>query len=158
MPNLTIAQIEDALLAAIRADSDLKLVANGGYTKLIDSYAGQFEQAKDEIILLYPCVLVLFVKAAYDTNANRSADCRLTFDVLVADQNLRGSKGAARGSAGSVGTYRMMEDVRDLLQGNRLGLDALDPLHLTQQSLVAYTPDISVYALEFECGMVVRNI
>lgn len=159
MANLTLNQIEDALLNAIKADADLALVANGGYVKTIESYAGQFEQAAETLLLIFPAVFAVFVQDDYEPGTNEETEVEpMLLTVLVADQNLRGNEAARRGQAGSIGTYRMMDDLRDLLQGATLGLADLEPLQIRRRAAVVNARDLSVYAVEFQTQFLVAKV
>lgn len=159
MANITVAQIEDAILAAIRADSELALVTQGGYSKMIENYAGEFELDKvEDIILLFPAIFVVFVQADYQPSTNEETNTKPMFTILVADENLRGNLEARRGGVVGIGTYRMMEDIRNLLQGNDLGIEGLGPLQIVRQVSVVNNPSMSIYAMEFETDHCVTTV
>ena len=151
MANLTLLQIEDALLKTIRESATLGLLKHGGYCRTIESYGGQFELALDEVIVLYPCVFVALAEETISplTHDGGSDVGPSTWIVLVADRNLRGNAAARRGDVQNPGAYRMMDDARDLLQGSALGLTGLDPLQLTKRTALVQQRDLAVYALEF---------
>lgn len=154
MPNLSFTDIEAALLATIRADSDLRLVANGGYSRTIEGYEGQFEtEIMAEILVLFPCVLAVVTQCEFVHETSRQLLGEpLSITVLLGDQNLRGHDKAKIGTAGSIGVYRMIDDLLDLLTHHRLGLDEslFDPLLPRRVAAVVHRKDLSVYAVEFE--------
>ena len=159
MANLTIAQIEDALLAAIGADDTLKLVAAGGWTKTLESYGGQFEGIAEDLLVLYPCIFVLFESGQFSARTQRTVHADpLTFHVLVGDQNLRGNEAARRGGAGGIGAYAMATAMRNLLEGNKLGLDGLAPCHVTRIESELNAKDLSICSLAVETSCWLANI
>ena len=151
MANLTLIEIEDALLTTVRESATLGLLKHGGYCRTIESYGGQFELALDEVIVLYPCVFVALAEETIAPLTHRGdSDVRpSTWIVLVADRNLRGNAAARRGDVRNPGAYQMMDDARTLLQGSALGLTGLDPWQLTKRTAVLQQRDLAVYALEF---------
>lgn len=151
MANLTLIDIEAALLKTIRESGTLGLLKSGGYCRTVESYAGQLELAMDEILVLYPCVFVAMAEEILSplTHGGDAAVEPSTWIVLVADRNLRGNAAARRGDAQNPGAYKMMDDARDLLQGHALGLTGFDPLQLTKRTALLQQRDLSVYALEF---------
>lgn len=139
----TLAQIEDGILAT------LNQVPISAYIRTIDSYHGELEGEIDSIILRFPAIFVAFEGADYEarTTSGRVQSAEVSFFVLVCDRNLRGNKAARRGEAGSVGTYRMLEDVRGLLLGKRPAtLPNLAPFQLSRETDEANRKDLSIYS------------
>lgn len=156
---LTLNQIETALLDTIGADSDLKLKSAGGYSRTIETYEGQLEQTLEEVLHLFPCVFAAIVECTFQTETSRQLIGKpLSITVLLGDQNLRSNKAARRGEAGSVGVYKMVDDLLDLLTNHRLGLDEtlFDPLFPVRMGALLHRKDAAVYAVEFE-GSYVRD-
>lgn len=159
MANITVAQIEDAILDAIRTDSALGLVTNGGYSKMIENYAGQFElENVQDIIVMFPAIFVVFVQGEYRADTNEESFTKLTFTILVADENLRGNVAARRGGVAGIGTYRMMQDIRNVLQGKQLGIEGMGPMQMVRQVAVVNIPTMSIYAMEFETDFWVTTV
>ena len=151
MANLTLIEIENALLKTIRESATIGLLKHGGYSRTIESYGGQFELALDEVIILYPCVFVALAEETIEplTQQGSSDVHPSTWTVLVADRNLRGNAAARRGDVQNPGAYQMMDDARNLLQGHALGLIGFDRLQLTKRTALLQQRDLAVYALEF---------
>jgi len=137
----TIAQMEDAILDALKADEILSDLC-----RTIDSYNGEaleFAQELDQTVIALPAVLVLYTGSAFSEPANRSFDDEMNFLLLVAASNLAGRKSAARAA------YEILEAVKDCLIDVNLDLD-IEPLHPVGVDLVAVTKRTAVYGLNLK--------
>jgi len=119
---LTIAQIEDAIIAALQA-SDLADVC-----KTIDTYGGEIEDLMREVatlIIPLPAVFVLYMGSKLSEPANRSYDDELTFGLVAITKSLRGRADLR------TGMYEILEilKTKGLLIDNNLGLEPkIEPL------------------------------
>jgi len=137
---VTIAEIEDAILAALKA-SDL-----AGVCKTIDTYHGELDDLVKEINRLtipFPAVLVLYGGSAFSEPANRSYDEEPVFTVLHIAKDLRGR------SALRDGIYEMLEITRETLIDKNLGLD-IEPLHPVSIAAVMVTGLLSIYSFDIK--------
>jgi phage gp37-like protein len=140
----TVTQIEDAIIDALK-DSVM-----GTYCKKIDSY--QLEEAEDieKQIQLFalnlPCALVIYSEGIYARYPNKRLDLKMRFSILLCAQNLRGEGEPRRGT---VGTYKMINDLRTILTGKRLDLE-IDPLFPVRETSEVNTASFSAYSIEFE--------
>jgi len=156
MANETIAQVENAIIAALEAEYATQ---NGGYAKTIESYSGQFEQAVETVVLLFPAMLVVFGGDEYnDANGqNTIYNERDRFTVFVGCSNLRGDVARRHGVASEIGLYEMLDDVRSTLVGSSLGLD-IEPFRIIRRKALHVSKRANVYALEFETQLDYTNL
>ena len=152
--NETIAQIEDAILAAL---DPLKSGAEGIFAKKIETYQGDLNQTSIDdltayLALSYPAIMVMYLGSrATEDEANLYHDIQ-TWGVIVAAQNLRGEKEARRGNGIDAGSYEMIEAVKKILTGNSLGLTVQPPSLKTIDSLIV-GPGISIYSMTFDVDL-----
>lgn len=138
----TITEIEDAIITALKA-SDM-----ASYCKKIDSYQIEAGDLEEQIILLaktLPCCLVIYFESDFEHFPNKQQNENLIFSVLVCAQSLRGTGDQRRGTAG---TYQMLEDLRSILTGQRLGL-TIDPLMPVRRRAEINTVNFSAYSMDF---------
>lgn len=150
MANITITQIEDAMITAV-SNKCKKGVAQGGYVRTVDTYGGELMGALEALTARFPCVLFEFdrfensVLAAKGTAA-LARRRKLFFNIYIAAQNLRSEKKARRGTGG---TYAMIEDVSDALDGQQLGL-AIGAIDITDVEVIDNLPGVSAYRMGAE--------
>lgn len=125
---LIYAALEDAAIARIRGASDAN--ALGYRLAEVASYGGEFD---DETFFTqvrkFPAA---WVTVGGDKPKRISAkvwQCSLTLAIMVGTRNVRGERSARRGAINEPGSYQLLQDVRDLLAGQQLGLD-ITPLAL----------------------------
>lgn len=128
---LIYAALEDAVIARVKGASDSN--ALGYKLAQVGSYGGEFD---DEAFFTqfrkFPAV---WVTVGGDKPKRISAkvwQCALTVAVMVGARNVRGERRTRVGvKVGAqildVGSYQLLQDVRDLLSGQSLGLD-ISPL------------------------------
>ena len=144
----TVSQIEDQILAAL---------AVVDYAKRIDTYQGQLTQATlDEIVTRlavdFPAILVVYLGSRLNEDPTYLYNDAQVWGVFVAARNLRSEKEARRGGAGGIGTYQMIEDVKNILTGNSLGF-VIQPLSLKAVDSILIEDGLSVYGLTFETAI-----
>lgn len=138
----TITEIEDAIIEALEA-SDM-----AGYCKKIDSFQIEGGDLEEQIRIFagqLPCVLVTYVGGEYIHPPSRQ-EREMTFSILVCAQSQRGGGEARRGT---VGTYKMLDDLRTALTGTRVGLD-INLLLPTREAMEINTKFFSAYSMEFK--------
>ena len=145
MAGETIAQVEDAIIAALKPLD---------YLRALETYQGQLTEATlDEIVtrlaVNFPAALVLYLGSRLEESPTYLYGDVQTWGVYVAAKNLRGEKEARRGGAAAVGTYEMIEGVKKQLTGNALGL-SIQPLSLKAIDSILVEDGLSVYGLTFE--------
>ncbi|MDA3832601.1 MAG: DUF1834 family protein [Spirochaetales bacterium] len=139
----TIEQIEDAIITAVDG-----LKASQG-VRTIKSYQGELEESDiKRLIALFPAIYVVYGGSTYAEHGARKIE-KMTYHLFVCDKNLRAEDEARRGGTQNVGTYAMLDGVRDLLYGKQLSLE-INPLALIRQTPVWFGGGISVYAAEYE--------
>lgn len=117
-----LAEIENAIIERIASAQGL-----GYRLGEVDSYAGQLDSL-DVAIRVFPAVWVM-VKGSGKPKPNGAEKwlIPLTVTVFCSAMNQRGEKWTRHGSAGSVGSFQILEDVQALLVGQDFGLE-IQPL------------------------------
>lgn len=156
---LAYAQIEDAVIAAVKAASDGGAL---GYRILeAGSYGGQFD---DETFFTqfrrFPAVWVTVAGGKPKRLGAKTWEVSPVIAVMVGARNVRGERHTRHGSVGEVGTYQMQQDVRDLLVGSRLDL-GIAPLAIGADRTLFNTrigrDGLSVLAQEFHTTFTYRQ-
>jgi phage gp37-like protein len=139
----TITEIEDAIIKVLRES------VMGSYCKKIDSYQIEGGDLEEQIRIFagqLPCMLVIYSEGNYIRFPNKRLELEMKFSILVCAQNLRGMGDPRRGA---IGTYKMIEDLRTVLTGQRLNLE-IDPLFPAREVLEVNTKSFSAYLMEFK--------
>ena len=153
MPNETITQVEDAILAALNL-APIGPVGGAGYARTLDSYQGELEDEDlNRILRLFPAVLVVYDSSRYAKSAQGVYDETMRFRVLVASRNLRGEKAQRRGDSDVIGTYEMLRDVRGLLANKVVGALDVGPVEPVAERFVVNTRDASIYEAVYEVAV-----
>lgn len=149
---LLYAQLEDAVIARIQQASDANTL---GYRfKHVDSYGGEFD---DESFFAqfrqFPAAWVTVGGDKPKRIGARSYLCAVKLAVMVGARNVRGERHTRRGAVGEPGVYQMLQDVRDLLDGQKLALP-IRPLQLGAARTLFNTRlasgALAVFAAEFD--------
>jgi phage gp37-like protein len=138
----TITQIEDAIIATLKAS------AMNAYCKKIDSYqieGGDLEEQIRLFSLQLPCVLVVYAGGDYSHPPGKRQEREMKFSLLACAQSLRGAGEPRRGT---VGTYKILDDLRSILTGSRVGLD-IDMLFPEKEEAEINTKSFSAYSITF---------
>ena len=141
MSNVT-GQIEDAVLSAIEA---LKDGQPSGYLRTARSYSGNFAKARVEIALMTPAALVRFEEAETKRHGGVN-EVRSRWTITVVDNSAYGEESRRRGITGQLahpGTYKILSDIRGLLDGQTLVTDTA-PLRLVSEGPVKSDESASV--------------
>jgi phage gp37-like protein len=145
---ITLSDVEDGILAAIRGDEVLAAAL-----KTIESFQGQNLQAiEDELAHTphrFPGVFVVFVGADYKPLTQFEEEADFTFALLAVAQSLRGNQAARRGTSGSMGTYSILNELRRLLIGNTLNLTEVLPMWLHREDAVHNSKALSIYEARY---------
>jgi phage gp37-like protein len=139
----TITEIEDAIINTLKT-SDM-----GAYCKKIDSYQIEEGDLEEQIRLFagqLPCVLVVYSIGDFVHHPNKQQDKEMIFSILVCAQSMRGGGESRRGT---VGTYKMLDDLRLTLTGKRLEL-TIDPLMPVNEKAEVNTKMFSAYSMDFK--------
>ena len=138
----TITEIEDAIIETLKAS------AMGSYCKKIDSYQIEGGDLEDQIRIFamqLPCALVIDSSGDFVHHPNKQQDKEMIFSILVCAQSMRGGGESRRGT---VGTYKMLDDLRSTLTGQRVGL-TIDPLMPVNEKAEVNTKMFSAYSMDF---------
>jgi phage gp37-like protein len=148
---LIFAALEDAIIARVTGASESN--ALGYRLAHVGSYGGEFD---DETFFTqfrkFPAIWLTVGGDKPRRLSARTWQCGLTVAVMVGTRNVRGERFTRRGAVGEVGSYQLLQDVRDLLAGQSLGL-GISPLSLgpvrTLFNTRAGSEARSVMAVEF---------
>lgn len=152
---MIISGLEDAIIARITDHAGLG-AGKLGYKLTVGSYGGEFDSDQDleRASLKFPCALVLLKEIGRGVQAGASQKVQLTYTVFVAAQNRRNERARRQGAAGTVGSYQIAWDVRQLLKMQMLGYDDLidglvpGPV-LSVINGISNNRSVSVYACAF---------
>lgn len=114
-----LAVIEDAILARIAG-------ARLPYLRTLATYGGELDENLGESVRAFPAVWVAFKGEGEGQPLNTAKSVYripATWVVLVAARNLRNEAATRKGDKVRVGSYQMLEDVRELLAGQDFGLE-----------------------------------
>jgi len=141
----TITEIEDAIINALNASS------MGQYCKKIGSYQieGLPQDLEDQIRIFagqLPCVLIVYSESIFEHFPNKQQTEEMIFSILVCAQSLRGGGESRRGG---VGTYKMLDDLRSILTGQKFDLQ-IDPLLPLNRRAEVNTKNFSAYSMDFK--------
>ncbi len=137
----TITQIEDAIIEKLKSSS------LASYCSKIEHFQFEGEDEEEEIRLIakkLPCILVVYKEGLWSPKSG-VFDREMTWWILAAAQSLR-STGDARRKTG--GSYQMLDDIRDALKGQKLGLEIRELMPKVERALVN-SKGFSAYYMEF---------
>jgi len=147
----TISQLEDQLLLRL---SELTVSAGGDYVRTLRAYGGDFQQARAELVLILPCMLIQYAGATYKRQGGGGYEVLTRWRIVVADNSHRGEQARRRGTTADLqnpGTYQMLEDIKARLDGEAL-LAGTRPLELVGEELVHAEPNLSLYRQHWHVG------
>jgi len=139
----TITEIEDAIIATLKAS------VMGSYCRKIDSYQIEGGDLEEQIRIFagqLPCILVIYSEGVFEHFISGIQDKEMKFSILACAQSMRGVGEPRRGA---IGTYKMLDDLRRILTGNRLNLD-ISPLLPVREANEINTKFFSAYSMEFK--------
>ncbi|MDX9860887.1 MAG: DUF1834 family protein [Rhodospirillales bacterium] len=121
-----IAAIENAMVARVLAASEADVL--GYRLRAVAAYAGEFDNGLRTVIKSFPAVWFTFRSLGRGVpGAGDSWTIPAIFTAFVATTNRRNQQARRHGAAGEVGSLQLVRDVRNLLLGQRLGLE-IEPL------------------------------
>ena len=139
---MDIAAIEDGFLAALEP-----LRAEG--VRTLDSYAGSNIESIEDIVRLFPAILVVWGGLRVTPLNETDTDVDIV-NVLVCDRNLRGEGSARRGDAVSRGVYYWLGRCRALLN-RKLPVAGYAPARITGSSpLIWENGRVIIYEQTYE--------
>lgn len=142
--NYSKTEIEDAIIATL---SPLHQ-DQGGDVKKIAGYQGELDEDNlTQFIIQFPAILVAYVGSTYKEDSFPYMIEEITYSILINGRNMRGNEAARKGIL-SAGTYSIMQQVRDKLQGERLGLD-IRPAQILRETALINTRSVSIYSAEY---------
>lgn len=150
MSKPTLTQIENALMALVTGDATIS-----GYIKSVDSLSARsFDPRDSRLIANPPAILFHFEEGPLaSTNiADTSYDYTPSFAILVHQRNLRSDEDARKGgSAGEVGIYQMLDDLKNAVGGKIITLGSTTgQVRLLGQKIEQFGADGLWYSLTVE--------
>jgi len=130
--NETVTQIEQAMLSALEADTDLaEKVRNFDLLSTLD------QDELRTLCSLGPMIGVIALRGKYDGDLTGVADETGEFAVVALDHNLRSGAAGKGGAVGEVGVWALLHRAAEVLHHHpeRLGLDIHD-IVVTSRSLL----------------------
>lgn len=125
------------------------------YLKTVDSYGGELEDALQNLLPKYPCLLVAFDGGNF-SGENYPAyfyDQEVRFSIILLDKSLRGDKERRQGADSKPGTYAMLKDTIELLAGKTLGFSGLKPFEPVTINSLLQGKTLSAYEIIFKTNM-----
>lgn len=151
MPNatlhetVTITRVEDAMLQSLRAAPRLRQIA-----KTIDTYQGQLETDVGKMVEALPALYVMFEGSEVGALLQREQELAYTFVLIVCATSLRDRNTTARrGAQSQTGTYTLLQEIREVLIGSRVGIEHMPPFWLQRESAVLNTTSVSIYTAQY---------
>jgi len=135
-----LADLEDALLNRIREQLP--------YLAEVDSYQGQIDEDLQIRGVRFPAVLALLEDQSGEQLSKTTTGLTPTFRLLVCCRNLRGEQAARREN---YGVYQILDDLKDALIGQKLGLD-IDGLVFIKEESTLIRKDNVVYSASYALG------
>jgi phage gp37-like protein len=116
--NYTITQIEDGILAMLRAS------AMKAYCQVFDTWGGSVEELMAKGNLIPPACYVGFGGAPLGEGTGKTQEAAGVFSILLLARNLRSEAAARRGGPKpkEIGAYQMIEEARAALHLSSFGL------------------------------------
>jgi phage gp37-like protein len=116
--NYTITQIEDGILAMLRAS------AMKAYCHVFESWGGDVEELIASGKLVAPACYVGFGGATLAEGTGKTQEAAGLFSIMLFARNLRSEAAARRGGPkpNEIGAYQMIEEARAALHLSNLGL------------------------------------
>ena len=151
MSKATIKDVEAAILKAVEDDASISAYVKKEQVQTVSERNVNF--ATEEIIIVAPAVLVMYMGGAYDSQTVQLKKYRAEyrFLLLAVVQNLRSAEAAKFGTDTQKGAYDLLEDLKQLFAGKQLALPAPARAltRLVGDSLEGIGPDRKfVYGLE----------
>ncbi|TSA12011.1 MAG: DUF1834 family protein [Deltaproteobacteria bacterium] len=134
---LTITQIEDLLIARIKAELP--------YLPEVSSYNGQLEKEIAELVLRTPAVLVSLQELSGEPASFGEYVLTYTFSLAVVCRDLRGE---AAGRRGDTGAYRILDDLFAALKDHTLD-SVLAPLAYNKAEAMLITKEVVIFAATY---------
>ena len=145
----TITEIEDAIIKCLKGST------LNDYCKKIDSFqieSGDLEEQIRIFAAQLPCALIVYSGGEYSQGVGETQEKKMTFSIMVCSQSLRGIGDPRRGT---IGTYKMLDDLRSVLSFNSVGLN-IDELMPLRETMEINTKFFSAYSMEFETSCVLK--
>lgn len=145
MPDYTVTQIEDAIIAA------LKPLKTSHGVKAVESYDLALEnpEAWKKLALKFPAIFVLYADTDDKDLGQRQLEL-LSFQIGMADRSLRKGE-ARRGGAVVGGAYGLIQGVKDALAGKILLPDLLPAMRRgVRQAVIA--DGVAMYVATYTIG------
>jgi phage gp37-like protein len=141
----SVEEIEDALVSTLQANETLD-----GYVKTFEKMPWNRIADLKKYLKQYPAIIVAYRGGNDDTGNFSVMDHAGLFAVMCAHQNVRSPSAAASGPvSGEKGVYDMLNDVLNVLNFSKLGLDII-MCKAKGVRAVAATQSLTIFSRDFE--------
>jgi len=139
----TVNEIEDAIVTALSPLSERGV-------RIVKTYQGELDSEENLARALhrFPAVLVTYGGSEFGSENRRTTET-MTFVVFVCDRSLRAEEEARRGGENNPGTYRMLEETRELLHQNNI-LEGITSPQVKREAPYLSSQNISIYTAEYD--------
>jgi len=138
---LTVAAIEDAIVAQLKASAALLAAC-----ETIETYGGQLDSLTAEaesLSISFPAIYIHYLRSVFSEPVNRSFDEEMTFTAVILDANLRGLADLRTGA------YSLLALVRSVLIDNNLDLN-IEPIHPLSIEAIWISEEMAIYGFDFK--------
>ncbi|GAB6035443.1 hypothetical protein JCM15519_38750 [Fundidesulfovibrio butyratiphilus] len=130
MAKRSLHEVEDAILAAL---SPLKAALG---VRLVAPYGGELEPDQiAQAMATFPALLVIYAGSTTESHGSRS-EASMTWTIVIGDKYQGDLVKARRGDATTPGVYRLLDAVRQALEGKQLLPELLPAESLGDWSLL----------------------
>jgi phage gp37-like protein len=136
----TITQIEDAMIT--------RLESQMSYLRTCEPLAEYLKTEISDKTLLFPAAYVCYVGGTYHNRTGGTQDREMIFAVVVMARSFRNEEAARHGQGTEKGVYDLLEDARDALSGQTLGLSIAE-LQPIDEDAIEGTETEAVYQIRF---------
>ncbi len=142
----TIKQIEDAIIATLKANTALAL-----YVKVFENIPWNSTAEVEKRLSVYPSVLVGYAGGEDDTGLTAVVDHSGRFSVWCSDINLRSLSSITKGDGNAPGVYTLLHDVFSCLHFSGLGLSSPGIISCigSRVSVLAALEGVAIFSREF---------
>jgi phage gp37-like protein len=139
----TVEDIEDAIIATLKADATL-----AAYVRTFERMPWENIAELERLLKNYPAIVVAYQGGADDNDTYGVCGQGARFSLLCANQSVRAISSAARLAGMTNGVYGMLKDVLECLNFSSLGLDIISCIS-TGVRVVAVTPSLTIFSRDF---------
>lgn len=136
----TITDIENAIVEQLKTQLT--------YLQTCKSLGEALTHDAADLAVQTPAAYVVYEGGRYSHVISGKQDRSMNFAVIVVAKNLRGEEESRRGQGTTKGAYDILDDARECLSNNAVGLD-IDPLLPVDDTPVENAENAAAYAIRF---------